>query len=75
MVLHQNYYNKYYTINYHENYLEIDINFIPNNNNFNKTKILFDLLVYYEIKNVIIKYKGKIFYNGEELKKFFKIIK
>ena len=74
MILHQNYYNKYYTINYYENYLEIDINFIPNNN-FNKTKILFDLLVYYEIENVIIKYKGKIFYNGEELKKFFKIIK
>ena len=63
MLLHQDFYNKYYTINYYKDYLEIDINFIPKNN-FNKNKIFFDLEVYYKI-DAIIKYKGKIFYNEE----------
>ena len=67
-------YNKYYTINYFKNYIEININFIPKDN-YNKAKIFFDLVVYYKIENTIIKYNGKIFYNEEDLKNCFKCIK
>ena len=41
----------------------------------NKSKLYFDLIVYYSIDNTMIKYNGKIFHNEEELKKFFKCIK
>ena len=71
--MHCDCYNKYYTINYYEDYIEIEINFIPKDN-YNKAKIFFDLIVYFEI-NAIIKYNGKFFYNKDELRKFFKIIK
>ena len=70
-MIHQDCYNKYYTINFYEDHIEIEINFMPKNK-FNKAKIYFDLLVYYKIDNVIIKYNGKIFYNEKELKNFFK---
>ena len=73
-MIHQDCYNKYYTINYYIDHIEIDINFIPKDN-FNKAKTYFDLVVYYKIENTIIKYNGKIFYNEEELKKNFKCIK
>ena len=58
--------NKFY-----EDHIEIEINFIPKDN-FNKAKIYFDLAVYYSIDNTIIKYKGKHFYNEQELKHFLK---
>ena len=54
-----------------EDHIEIEINFIPNDN-FNKFKLYFDLVIYYSINNIVIKYKGKIFYNEKELKYFFK---
>ena len=73
-MIHQDCYNKYYTINYFDDYIEIEINFISKDN-FNKAKIYFDLVVYYSIDNTIIKYNGKIFYAEEELKIFFKCIK
>ena len=73
-MLHQDCYNKYYTIDYFKNYIEININFIPKDN-YNKAKIYFDLVVYYKIENTIIKYNGKKFYNEEDLKNFFKCIK
>ena len=74
MILHQDCYNKYYAVNFYENHIEIEINFILKDN-FNKAKIYFDLVVYHKIDNTIIKYKGKIFYTEEELEKFFKNIK
>ena len=74
MILHRDCYNKYYTINFYENHIEIEINFIPKDN-FNKAKIYFDLVVYYSIDNTVIKYRGKFFYIEEELEKFFKYIK
>ena len=52
--MHQDCYNKYYTINYYNDHIEIDINFIPRDN-FNKAKIYFDLVVFYKIDNTIIK--------------------
>ena len=72
-MIHQHCYNKYYTINYYEDHIEIEINFILRDN-FNKAKIYFDIVVFYKISNTIIEYIGKIFYNEEELKNFFKCI-
>ena len=69
-MIHQDCY-KYYTINYFNDHIEIEINFIPKDN-FNKAKIYFDLVVFYQIDNTIIKYNSKIFYTEEELKHFFK---
>ena len=60
MILHQDCYNKYYTINFYEDHIEIGINFIPKDN-FNKAKIYFDLVVYYEIDNVIMNIMVKYF--------------
>ena len=73
-MIHQDCYNKYYTINYYEDHIDIEINLIPKSN-FNKSEIYLDLVIYRKIKNTIIKYNGKIFYTEEELEKFFKCIK
>ena len=70
-MIHQDCYNKYYTINYFNDHIEIEINFIPKDN-FNKAKLYFDLVVFYQIDNTIIKYNGKIFHNEQELNHFFK---
>ena len=72
-MIHQDCYNKYYTINYFNDHIEIDINFIPKDN-FNKAKIYFDLVVFYKIDNTIIEYNGKNFYTEEDLRNFFKCI-
>ena len=72
-MLHQDCYNKHYTINYYHDYIDIEINFIPEDK-FNKSKIYFDLVVFYKIDDTIIKYNGKIFYNEEDFKNFFKCI-
>ena len=72
MLIHQNCYNEYYTINYYKDYIEIEISFIPINK-FNRSKMFFDLVLYYKISNTIIKFNGKIFYNEDELGKFFGI--
>ena len=74
MIIRQDCYNKYFTVNFYEDHIEIEINFIPKDN-FNKAKIYFDLVVHYSIDNTMIKYKGKISYAEEELKNFFKYIK
>ena len=74
MIIHKDCYNKYYTINFYEDHIEIEINFIPKDN-FIKSEIHFDLAVYYSIDNTIIKYNGKIFYTEEELRISFKCIK
>ena len=51
--------NKYYTIDFYKYHIELTINIIPEDN-FNKNKLYFDLIVYYKIDNVIIKYKTKL---------------
>ena len=70
-MIHQDCYNKYDTINYFNDHIKIEINFIPKDN-FNKAKIYFDLVVFYQIDNTIIKYNSKFFHNEQELKHFFK---
>ena len=70
MIVYQDCY-KYYTINFHEYYIEIIINFIPKDN-YHRGELFFDLIPYFEIDNTIIKYNNKIFYNQDELKLFFK---
>ena len=69
MIIHQDCYNKNYTVYFYRDNIEI-INFIPKDN-YNRDKLYFDLIVYYWIDNTIIKYKDKIFYNEEEFKTFF----
>ena len=70
---HINCYNKYYTINFHEDYIGINIINIPSNN-YDRAKIYFDIIVYFQI-NAIVKYNNKIFNDEYELKKFFKMYK
>ena len=75
MIIHQDCYDKNYTVNFYIDNIEIIINFIPKDS-FNKNKLYFDLVVYYMIDNTIIKYNDKIFHNEEALKMFFsKIIR
>ena len=74
MIIHQETYNKNYIVTFYENHIEIDILNIPKDN-YDKGKLFFDLIPYYNINNTIIKYHNKIFYNQDELKKFFKCIK
>ena len=71
MIIHQDCYNKNYTVIFYQDYIEIVINFIPKDN-YNRGKLYFDLIPYYEIDNTIIKYKNNVFYNNEELESFFK---
>ena len=74
MIIHQDCYNKNYTVNFYIDNIEIIINFIPKDN-YNRSKLYFDLIPYYNIDNTIIKYHNKIFYNQDELKNFFKYFK
>ena len=69
MIIHQDCYNKYYTVNFYIDNIEIDIINIPSDNYY-RGKLYFDLIVYFMIDNTIIKYKSKIFHNEEELKIF-----
>ena len=58
-MIRQDCYNKYYAVNFYENHIEIEINFIPKDN-FNKAKIYFDLVVFYKLiiplLNITIKF-------------------
>ena len=63
--------NKYYTINYYLNNIEVQIHSIPKNK-YNKSKMYYDLIPYYYIDNTIIRHKNTIIKNEEELKLFFK---
>ena len=71
MIIHQDCYNKYYTINFYEDHIETIINFFPKDI-YNKAKMYFNLEPYFMINNTIIKYNNKIFHNKEELKTYFK---
>ena len=60
--------NKYYDLNIYKSNLEIEIKFLPKDN-FNKNKLYYDLILFYEINEIIIiKYKNIIIINKNELK-------
>ena len=71
MIIHQDCYNEEYTIIFYQEHIEVVINFIPEDN-YNRGKLFFNLIPYFDIENTIIKYNNKIFYNQVELKSFFK---
>ena len=71
MIIHQDNYNKNYTVNFYIDNIEIIINFIPKDN-YNRDKLYFDLIIYCMIGNTIIKCNDKVFHNEEELKHFLK---
>ena len=58
--------NKYYKLNFYENYIEVEINHLSNNN-FNRNKLYYDLILYFELKNITIRYKNKIFNNQKDI--------
>ena len=66
--------NKYYNLNFYKSYLEIEINSLPKDN-FNKNKLFYDLVLYFDLNNTIIRHKNKIFENQKELELFFKSYK
>ena len=66
--------NEYYNLNFYKSHIEIKINRIPEDD-FNRNKLFYDLILYYEIDNIIIRYKNKIFNNEKELKLLFKLHK
>ena len=72
MIIYQDYYNKNYTVNFYIHNIEMIINFMPEDD-YNRAKMYFDLSVYYQIDNTIIKYNDEVFHNEKELKDFFKI--
>ena len=63
--------NKYYNLNFYKTYLEVEINYIPKDD-FNRNRLYYDLLLYFELNDIIIRYKNKIFNNKKELRLFFK---
>ena len=72
MIIHQDCYNKNYTVNFYIDNIEIILNFMPEDD-YNRAKMYFNLSVYYQIDNTIIKYDDMVFHNKKELKDFFKI--
>ena len=73
MIIHQeDSYNKNYTVNFYIENIKIIINKMPKDI-LNKSKLYFDLVIYYLIDNTTIKHNNKIFHNEEELKMFFQI--
>ena len=70
---HINCSNKFYIVIFHKDFIEINIINIPTNN-YIKVKIYFDIVVYYQIENTVVKLNnGKIFNDEYELKTFFKL--
>ena len=56
MIIHQeDYYNENYTVNFYIDNIEMIINKIPKDH-FNKSKLYYDLVIYYLIDNTIMKY-------------------
>ena len=71
MIIYQDCYNKNYTVNFYQDYIEIIINFIPKDS-YNLDKLYYDLEPYYMIDKTIINYNGKILHTPKELKNIFK---
>ena len=73
MIIHQeDSYNKNYTVNFYIDNIKIIIKKMPKDI-FNKSKLYFDLVIYFLIDNTTIEYNNKTFHNEEESKMFFQI--
>ena len=53
MIIHQDCYNKNYTVNFYIDNIEIIINFMPEDD-YNRAKMYFDLSVYYQIQIILL---------------------
>ena len=51
--------NKYYNLNFYEKYIEVQINYLLKDD-FNKNKLFYDLILYFELNHIIIRYKNRI---------------
>ena len=71
MIYHQDCINEQYCTNFYENHIEIVILKIPNSE-YKRGELFFNISIYFEIENTIVKYKDKTFENKEDLKSFFK---
>ena len=71
MIYHQDCVNEEYCTNFYEKYLEIVILKIPNSE-YKRGELFFNISIYFEIENTIVKYKDKTFTNKVDLKSFLK---
>ena len=61
---------KYYKLNFYKKYIEVEIIYIPKDN-IDKNKLFYVLILYFELNNIIIKYKNNIISNKKEQKLIF----
>ena len=71
MIYHQDCFNEDYCTNFYEKHLEIIILEIPNDE-YKRGELFFNISIYFEIENTIVKYNDKTFKNKEDLKLFLK---
>ena len=50
---------KCYVLNFFKKHKEVEILSIPKND-FNKNKLFYDLVLYFELENISIRYKNKL---------------
>ena len=71
MIYHQDCINEEYCTNFYKDYIEIVILKIPDNE-YKRGELFFNISIYFEIENTIVKYNDKTFTNKEDLKSFLK---
>ena len=62
--------NKYYNLNFYKTHLKLEITSLPIDD-FNRNELYYNLILYFELSDIIIRHKNKIFNNEKELKLFF----
>ena len=69
MIIFQDCYNDKYTVNFYQDYIEIEINFIPKDK-YNLDILYYNIEPYYMIDNTIATYNKKAFKSAKELKNY-----